>query len=179
MEDTFWSNIFRNRNRGAEAVHTILKRVPIFDSLRRKELYAVERILHRREYKAGETIFFQGDPGAGMYIIESGRVRVIFEPTQQLLAELHEGDFFGELALMDESPRSATVIAREECKMLCFFQSDLLDLIDRSPRLGVKIVMRLLTVIGERLKKSNEQVMKLQQKLYELNQRRKSGEAES
>ena len=91
-----------------------------------------------------------------------------------MIAELHDGDFFGELALLDDSPRSATVIARMDCKMLGFFQSDLLDLIERTPRLGVKIVMRLLTVIGERLKKSNEQVQALQIKLYNLKQKRQN-----
>ncbi|MCB0289925.1 MAG: cyclic nucleotide-binding domain-containing protein [Calditrichaeota bacterium] len=172
--DSFWGNIFRQREKEEEGIRYILRRIPVFKGLNRKELAAVERILYRREYKSGEIIFHQGDPAAGMYIIEKGKVQVVFEPTQQVIAELHDGDFFGELALLDDSPRSATVIARMDCKMLGFFQSDLLDLIERTPRLGVKIVMRLLTVIGERLKKSNEQVQALQIKLYNLKQKRQN-----
>ncbi len=172
--DSFWGNIFRQKDEEAEGIRNILKKIPIFEGLRRKELAAVERILYRREYKAGEIVLNQGDPAAGMYIIEKGKVQVVFEPTQQVIAELYDGDFFGELALMDESPRSATVVARLDCKMLGFFQSDLLDLIERNPRLGVKIVMRLLSVIGERLKKSNDQVQALQIKLYNMKQRRKT-----
>ena len=67
-------------------------KIPIFEGLRRKELAAVERILYRREYKAGEIVLNQGDPAAGMYIIEKGKVQVVFEPTQQVIAELYDGD---------------------------------------------------------------------------------------
>ncbi len=171
--DSFWGNIFHRKD-DRERLRTVLKRIPIFEGLTRKELISMERILYRREYKAGETIFHQGEPGIGMYIIESGRVQVYLEPTQQLLAELHDGDFFGELALMDDSPRSATVLAKTDCRVLAFFRSDLLDLIERKPRMGIKIVMRLMFVIGARLKKSNEQVTALQKKLYSLKQQRRS-----
>lgn len=171
--DSFWSNIFR-RNNEQERIRTVLKRIPVFEGLTRKELVAMERILYRREYKAGETIFHQGEPGIGMYIIESGRVQIYLEPTQQLLAELHDGDFFGELALMDDSPRSATVLTKTDCRMLAFFRSDLLDLIERKPTMGIKIVMKLMYVIGARLKKSNDQVTALQKKLYSLKQQRRN-----
>jgi len=164
--DSFWGNIFKSNESAKESVRDVLKRVPIFDSLNRKELSAVERILHRREYRAGEVIFYEGDPAAGMYIIESGSVKVVFEETQQVLAELNEGEFFGELALLDDSPRSATLIARTDCKMLGFFQMDLLGMVERTPKTGVKIVLRLASVVGDRLKGSNQQVQDLRRELY-------------
>lgn len=172
MIDSFWGNIFRQGNEEEQNIRNILRKIPIFEGLSRKELAAVERILNHREYKNGEKIFHHGDPAGGMYIIIKGKVQVVFEPTQQVIAELYDGDFFGELALIDESPRSATVITKMDSRVLGFFQSDLLDLIDRSPKLGVKIAMRLLTVIGARLNKSNEQVQALQLKLYTLKQKR-------
>lgn len=171
--DSFWGNIFRHRQPEEENIRKILQKIPVFENLRRNELAAVERILHHREYRAGETVFYQGDPSAGMYIIVKGKVQVIYEPTQQVIAELYDGDFFGELALVDDSPRSATVVCRLDCKMLGFFQSDLLDLIERRPRLGLKIVMQLMAVISERLRKSNDQVQALQKKLYELKQKQR------
>ena len=108
-----------------------------------------------------------------MYIILKGKVQVIYEPTQQVIAELFDGDFFGELALVDDSPRSATVIARMDCEMLGFFRSDLLDLIERKPKLGLAISLQLMSVISERLRKSNDQVQALQRKLYELRQEKR------
>jgi CRP-like cAMP-binding protein len=159
--NSLWGNIFRVRQREPEKVRNILKRLPIFEDLGSRDLTAIERILHRREYREDETIFLQGDPGLGMYIIESGTVAIVCEPVKQVLAELDEGEFFGELALLDDLPRTATAVAKTPCSVLCFFQPDLFDLIDRNPRLGVKILFRLARTVGERLKKTNEQLFAL------------------
>ncbi len=169
--DSFWGNIFQRRRRKEDPIITCLKRIPIFESLTHRELEAIERIIHQRVYKPGEIIFHQGDAGVGMYIIEKGIVQIIYEPTNQLLAELSDGEFFGELALLDESPRSATAIAKTECKMLGFFQSDLFGLLQRDPRLGVKIVIELARIIGERLKHSNEQISHLREEVKQLKAR--------
>ncbi len=178
--DSFWGNIFRHKEpEETEHIRKILRKIPVFHNLKKSELAAVERILHHREYNSGEAVFYQGDPSAGMYIITRGKVQVIFEPTRQVIAELYDGDFFGELALVDDSPRSATVIAKLDSHLLGFFQSDLLDLIERKPKLGLKIVMQLMAVISERLRKSNEQVQALQKKLYELKQKQRRSRTEA
>ena len=68
----------------------------------------VAGIVHRRQYVAGEYVFFQNDPGFGMYVVEQGEVSVILlgaNGTKKELAVLKDGDFFGELSLLDESPR--------------------------------------------------------------------------
>ena len=78
-----------------------------------------------------------------------------------MLAELNEGDFFGELALLDDSPRSATAVSKTPCKILCFFKPELLDIINRNPKLGSKILFKLAWTIGERLKITNAQVSEL------------------
>lgn len=179
MLDSFWSNIFRQPEKEDESIRKILKKIPIFAGLGKNEIKAIERILHRRDYKAGEIIFHQGEPAAGMYIIEKGKVQVYFEPTQQVIAELHDGDFFGELALLDDSPRTATVIVKLDSRMLGFFKPDLIDLIERNPKLGIKVIMQLSSVIGKRLNKANEQVQVLQKKLHSLTQKRKANTEEA
>ena len=158
--NTFWGNIFRNRatTTEEEKILDILRKIPLFEELTKKELSAIERILHKRMYQTNETIFNQGDPGMGMYIIERGAVEIVSEPGKRTLAELREGEFFGELALLDDSPRSASAVAKNDCTALGFFQPDLFGLIDRNPKLGVKIVVRLARMIGERLKKCNDQL---------------------
>ena len=165
--DSIWSFIFKTKEQEEEATLTVLRRLPIFKDLSRREVSSIERILHRRTYAVGEDIFTQGVPGAGMYIILSGDVSIILEPGNKELALLKEGEFFGEMALLDESPRSATARARTQCIVLGFFQSDLFSLIDRSPKLGSKIILRLARIVGDRLKHSNEQVFTLQEKLRE------------
>jgi len=166
--DSFWGNIFKNHKKEKETIISILKKIPIFEGLSNRDLNFIEPLLHPREYRPEEIIFHQGEPGVGMYIIEEGVVKIVFEPTNRLLAELGPGEFFGELALLDESPRSAAAIAKTDCKVWGMFQSDLFSIIERNPRLGVKITLRLARVIGERLKKSNVQVQELQKQLDDL-----------
>ena len=162
--NVLWSNIFKSRAGadGEQHIADILKRIPVFEDLSRRELAAVERILHKREYQEGEFIFHQGEPGVGMYIIHHGKVEIVHEPGKKVLAELGDGEFFGELALLDESPRSASAMAMVPSKILGFFQPDLFGLIERDPKLGVKIVLRLASSIGERLRRANEQLEKFQ-----------------
>lgn len=160
--NVIWSNVFKFRTQGPgqTQIADILKKIPVFEDLTKRELGAIERILHKREYRQDELIFREGEPGVGMYIIESGKVRIVNEPGKRTLAELAEGEFFGELALLDESPRSATAVAIQPCSILGFFQPDLFGLIERNPQLGVKIVLRLARSIGERLRRANEQLQK-------------------
>jgi CRP-like cAMP-binding protein len=78
------------------------------------------------------------------------------------LAVLKDGAFFGDLALLDEAPRSASAIADDSCDILGFFRPDFLDLLYRKPKLGIKILIALSRIIGERLRRTNEQLALLQ-----------------
>jgi CRP/FNR family cyclic AMP-dependent transcriptional regulator len=154
--NSLWGNIFKVRQKDEDAMRDILRRVPIFEDLGGRDLDRIKRILHCREYGQDEVVFLQGQPGLGMYIIQEGTVEIVAGPDKCHLAELCSGEFFGELALLDDSQRTATAIARTYCKLLCLFQPDLFDLIDRNKRLGIKILFRLASTIGERLRKTNE-----------------------
>ncbi len=154
--NTLWGNVFKNGKKERQDVRDILKGIPVFEELGAKELFQIGRILHEREFRADEAVFRQGDPGVGMYIIAEGEVLIRTDPSGQVLAELEAGEFFGELSLLGDAPRTASAIARTPCRLLCFFQPDLLDLLERHPRLGVKILFRLAKTIGERLRKTNE-----------------------
>ncbi|HFE52369.1 MAG TPA: cyclic nucleotide-binding domain-containing protein [Bacteroidetes bacterium] len=171
--DSFWGNIFANKNpEGREAILSILRKIPVFADLKPRELKEFERVLHRREFEKGEVIFREGEPGVGMYIIYKGSVG-IFKNTpsggEELLAELKPGEFFGEMALLDESPRSATAKALEDSIILGLFQPDLFDLIERKPKLGTKILLNLAHIIGERLRRTNAELQQLREKLVESN----------
>ncbi len=163
--DSFWGNIFRQTDE--ETVYSLLRDIPLFDELSTGELSAIKSILHRREYNPGEVLFHQGNPGVGMYIIQEGTIEIVYEPTDATLAELTDGDFFGELALLNETPRSATAVARTESILYGLFRPDLLGLVERDPSLGVQILLRMSQVISERLIQTNEQVQQLREKLHE------------
>ncbi len=156
--DPFWGNVFRRRNQQENELFAILSKVPIFQDLSRREFDRIEGILHRRSYAAGEAIVREGDIGVGMYVILSGEVDIIQtgqEGVESRLATFGLGDFFGDQVLLDESARTASAIAREPTKAVGFFRPDLLELIESSPRLGLKIVTRLSHMISVRLRQTN------------------------
>ena len=155
-----WENIFR-RQKKTDAIDKILMQIPVFQDLNNRELQIIKRILHQREYGKQEIIFSQGDVGLGMYIVVSGQVEITCDPGSHVLADLKEGDFFGELALLDDAPRSASAKTRAPGTILCFFKPEMLDIINRYPSIGCKILFRLAWTIGERLKHTNEQIQNL------------------
>ena len=168
MRDRFWSNIFKERDETTRTVTDRLRSVPLFKTLDNKELRAVAHIMHIRTYKPGETVFYQDEPGVGMYVVEEGRVHIkmnIPNKSPSTLAELEEGDFFGELALLDESPRSADAVSQTDSVLIGFFRPDLMALLDREPRLGGKIVLELTRIVGIRLRNSNTELQDIKQRL--------------
>jgi CRP-like cAMP-binding protein len=165
MGSPIWEVVEFRKKIDNDSIFNVLKHVPIFSELNKKELNEVEEIIHRREYKKGEPIFRMGDPGLGMYIIINGLVNIVEENEQnavKTLAVLKDGAFFGDLALLDEAPRSASAIADDSCDILGFFRPDFLDLLYRKPKLGIKILIALSRIIGERLRRTNEQLALLQ-----------------
>ena len=157
-QDPFWSNLFSRRDRSGDELYEVLSKVPIFQDLSRREFQRIRGILHRRSYSADEAIVREGDTGVGMYVILSGEVAIVQQGTDGKLIELAtfgQGDFFGDQVLLDESPRTASAIAREATRAVGFFRPDLLELIERNPRLGLKIVMRLSHMISVRLRHTN------------------------
>ncbi len=165
MENPIWGNSLFKKKKKQGDILALLRQVPIFTNLKLKELAEVEKIMHRRKYKKSEPIIRMGDPGLGMYIIAKGSVDIIEENEKggsKTLANLEDGCFFGDLALLDESPRSASAIATEECNIIGFFRPDFLDLLDRKPKLGIKVLLALAKTIGERLRRTDEMLMKIE-----------------
>lgn len=166
----FWNDIFtKNRKDDKHPVY-FLKKIPLFSSCSNKELKKVFLILHKREYATGECLFKKGHPGAAMYIISDGEVSIHIESDSGKeieLAKLESGTFTGELALLDDSPRSASATAKSQTKAYAFFRSDLDRLIDAEPEIGSKILKELATIIGTRLKATNDQLLQAQNKMEE------------
>jgi len=168
-KNSYWENIFNTNGKLPIKHAIILKKVPIFSDLKKGELREFERIIHQRHYQKNEVIFYEGEPGLGMYVIESGSVKIYKDyddnTLKEELATLRVGDFIGEMALLDESPRSATALANEDTTLLGLFRPDFFNLVDKKPRLGNKILLKLAQMIAERLRLSNEELQEIKQKL--------------
>lgn len=167
MKSAKWENIFKGwNNKESETVHT-LKKVPVFKNLSEKDFSELEKMMHQRNYASGEFIFKNKAPGEGMYIIMRGSIKITIgtnEGNENTLAELNKGEFFGELALFDDEPRSANAIALDDCILLGLFTPDLMILQERNPVLGHKIMFNLGGLLGERLRKTNHLLIKEQAK---------------
>ena len=156
-ENPIWGNIFK---KDKESIRAYLKKVPIFDSLTDLELKKIERFMQIRKYMLNEYIFRQSEPGAGMYIMKTGEVGIQLETANKKpkeLAQLTNGSFFGEMALLDESMRSAAAIAiSEHVEVISFFRGDLLKVIEEYPAIACKILWNIGGVISKRVRQSNE-----------------------
>jgi len=175
--DSVWSNIF-NLGKGESEAAIAIRKVPIFESLSKKEILAVEKLIHKRQYSINEDIFREKDPGGGMYIVMDGSVSIVKNQggsTEKTLATLENGDFFGEIALLDESPRTATAISLEETSILGFYRTDLYELVERRPKLAIKIIVNLARVVSERLRYSNANAQQLRETIVSLE---KNGESD-
>ena len=158
MKSAKWENIFKGWNQSESKTVVTLKQVPVFKDFSNKEFLELEKLIHHRQYKINDFIFKNRAPGEGMYIIMQGSVKITIgtrNNNENILAELEEGDFFGELALFDDEPRSANAIATTDSQLLGFFTQDLMSLQERNPILGQKILFNLGGVLGERLRGTN------------------------
>jgi CRP-like cAMP-binding protein len=162
---SLWRNVFGPSS--SNAAEDVLGDVRLFEDLNARERDALLRVLHRREYVAGESVFVQGEPGLGMYIIATGQVSIQNETTGRELVELGDGDVFGEIALLNEVIRTATARAKTDCTLYSLFQPDLHSLLERSPRLGVKILLGLARMVGLRLVEVSEELDSLVQQREE------------
>lgn len=123
-----------------------LRTVPLFAKLGVEELLALGELAEDLSVPAGARVFAEGDPGDALYLILTGRVTV--ERGGVRLAELGIGECFGELALLDEGPRSATVLVQESAELLRLDRDDFLDTLLLYPAVGRAV----LAVLARRLR---------------------------
>jgi CRP-like cAMP-binding protein len=158
-----WASFIWKSNRGQEKRDMIafLRGVPLFSSLSKRELYTLNSIAHLRTYQEDEFVFRKGQPGAAMFIIRSGAINIVdHDPDSgdNVIATLGANAFFGELALLDDSPRSASARASVNSDVYAFFRTDLERLLNSSPQIGLQVYRALAMIIGTRLKITNEQL---------------------
>lgn len=144
-------NIFDNRNI-AERLRE-LKKMSLFADLKRRELKVVDGFMHQRNYLRDEVIFDEGEQGEAFYIVLEGKVLICRQgQTANPIAALENGNFFGELALLDDAPRSAQARAAEDCTLLVLFRGEFLGLMQSHGLIASKIAMQLARHLGARLR---------------------------
>lgn len=134
-----------------------LGRFPLLAALDEGDLQRLAGRLQQRTVRARQPVFLQGEVGHELFLLLSGAIRIVAEGAEGreiTLALLTDGNFFGDMALLDGHPRSASAIALEDCEILVLRQSDLFEVLERSPA----SVRRLLAFLSERLRRANERI---------------------
>ena len=133
----------------------LLAEVPFFQLLDDEERHILASQLDVVRFKAGEILFNYGDPGDSMFVINEGEVEVFFKDdtgARIVLETAREGDFFGELSLLDSGPRTATVVALRDTEALRVDRDDLTYLLRKQPRAA----LHLLAAMGRRMRVTSE-----------------------
>jgi CRP-like cAMP-binding protein len=132
-----------------------LKHVPLFEDLDRKSLEAISNAAVEQKYAAGQEIVRQGDTGVGAFIIKSGRAEAVQDRGghQHKLTDMKIGDVFGEMALIDEFPRTATVRATEPTVCLGIQRWHFRGLLESHPQ----IALALLPVLTRRIRNAERE----------------------
>jgi signal transduction histidine kinase len=120
-----------------------LEQSRLFNSLDETELRTLRQASVEREYAAEQTIFHEGDPGDGIYVVKEGLVSIsalVSLGERRVLSRIAPGDFFGEMAVLDNDPRSASATADQTTKIWFIGRETLLGMIERSPRLAISLV---------------------------------------
>ena len=129
-----------------KSVARTLKRIPALETMSKRAVLAMAECVHRRTYRRGESIYYEGDPGLGLYVLETGRVRLLTEPEPGLTQEVRTVEapaLFGALCLLGEFERMETAEAVDETEVLGFFRPDLKNVSKRDPKAGAEITTTL------------------------------------
>jgi len=126
--------------------------VPLFSSLSGDQLLLLASVLSRKPYPRGSPVIAAGDPTDALYIVISGRLKVVMrdnEGREAILAILNRGDYFGEMGLIDQAPRSASVVTLEACELLTITRADFMKCLQKNFDLAMNVIRGLVGRLRE------------------------------
>ena len=143
-----------------EVVTEILEKLDLFSGLKRESLLKLASLFKERIFNENEFIFEEGSMGNSMMIIVSGEVRVsqTDESVEEELVVLKKGDLFGEMAMLEELPRTATIIANTNVIILEIKKDDFFQFLNDNSRDGVDILFRLAKTLSSRLREADSKL---------------------
>jgi CRP-like cAMP-binding protein len=133
----------------------LLRRVPLFEGLDDAALNVLARVARAQHVPRQQYVFYQDDPGDVAYVVSAGRVAILLttdDGRELVINELGAGECFGELALLTQSPRSASAVARTNCELIRLPRAEFLSELEHQP----KLMRHVLEVTAQRLRASTE-----------------------
>ena len=143
--------------------YAFLNEIPLFQGIPQDQMMDILRMLRPVSYKAGELIFRQGEEGRAAFVIQSGAVEIFLQADQDaiVLARFQSGELFGELALIDGSPRSAGARAITSCEILCLDKSEFDFLRNQHQPVAFHLLRKFSNELCARIRDTNEQIDQL------------------
>lgn len=138
----------------------VLKQIPLFSELSDRDLEKIFQVASRQRYHKDNIILIEEEVGSTMFVILSGRVkisRISDDGREVILSILSDGDFFGEMSLLDGHTRSANVTAIEESELLVIRREEFLQMLKEFPQIAIN----LLKELAQRIRKSDEHIKSL------------------
>jgi CRP-like cAMP-binding protein len=139
----------------------MLKKVALFDGLSATQLDRIASLLTERAYGAGAHVFHEGEEGHEFYVVLAGKVRISKSVPgigEEALAILEPGAHFGEMALVDESNRSADAIAHVDCRLAVFPRDDFDQLMFTDKEIAYSVLWTFVRTLSARLRETNEKI---------------------
>ncbi len=131
--------------------------VSLFHNLRSRDMGRVMQALQRRAYHAGEELFSEGQPGKAVFIVHSGRVKLVRNTPkgERVVGELGPGQIFGEMALLENKPRAAGAVMVEDGDIYLLYTATLESLVRAHPWIGATLMRNLAIMLSGLVRKSN------------------------
>lgn len=133
----------------------LLRKVDLFEGLHNQQLDALRPLLQRKKFVRGDYVVQEQTVGKALYLVESGELKVSLSENNErevILSFLKEGDFFGEMSLLDQKPHSANVIALKTTQLYVLQREDFLNYVEKYP----KTLFNILQKVFERLRKADD-----------------------
>jgi PPM family protein phosphatase len=152
------------RARKVQLKRDILARMSLFRALNDREILRLLQVVEVIAFKDGDVVIHEGDKGEELFIVLTGSVKVKRGDT--LLATLGPGHHFGEMALIRNQPRSATVVSDLDSELMVVRRSDFFEILRSEHQLAVKLLWQFLTVLGDRLDETNRELGQAREELH-------------
>ncbi len=135
--------------------HELIKKIPIFKTLSDSDLNRLSDSLRLKPLKQGQALFWKGDEGTALYIVKKGTIKIVLpsaEGEEIIVTMFSEGDFFGEMALLDGEPRSADAVAIEPSEVFILSRADFLSFLQSN----LNAIKSILSLLSKRLRKTDD-----------------------
>jgi CRP-like cAMP-binding protein len=154
MNNFLWTNIFKRTESEVDVIARLWQQTPLFKNIPARHIRSLAENMHLRNFEPGESVFRQGEQGAGAILVVEGQVKIMASDVQ--ISVLESGDFFGEIALAETDKRTADAFSVKRSRLVYFMKAELEEWTEIEPMLGNIFLINLASILAHRLYLANQ-----------------------